>query len=251
MAIESKRGCGYRKVGGLYIVARPEEMISISCDRLPIPLHVCPVCSQGIKFSRGWTWIDPFKLFEGDHGDECTCYLTCPACVPSFHFRQQVEGTELSEPIENDKIVKAGLVWVGEKYYSPESFCQELREQGFSKRISALPKGYKPGVTWIFTAHKKAVVDPGGDQVPGIFYAVQAPRVEKIVLQSEFDSYVLWKKLTAEGDREEAVKADGVPDHVVELYKLEQRGIDLVPVPDDDKDHNPNAPEKQRHLMAV
>jgi hypothetical protein len=147
------------------------------------------------------------------------------------------------------------LVWIGEKYYSPESFVQELREHGFSKRLPAVPNGYKPGVTWIFTAHKKAVVDPGGDLTPGIFYAVQAPRIQKIVLKSEFDSYVLWKKLVGE-DADDVIKnaAEGqLGDHIRELYGLEQKGIDLVPVPDDDKDHNPKAePEdQQRHLRAV
>jgi hypothetical protein len=96
------------------------------------------------------------------------------------------------------------------------------------------------------------VVDPGGELTPGIFYAVQAPRIQKIVLQSEFDSYALWKKLAGE-DADEVIKQTEVMDHIRELYALEQKGIDLVPVPDDDKDHNPKAdPEdRQRHLGAV
>lgn len=53
MAIEAKRGCGFRKVGGTYLVSEGEGM---PCDRLPIKLDVCPVCSHGFKRSRGWTW---------------------------------------------------------------------------------------------------------------------------------------------------------------------------------------------------
>lgn len=34
MAQESKRGCGYRKVGGTYLVG---NYISVPCDRLPYP----------------------------------------------------------------------------------------------------------------------------------------------------------------------------------------------------------------------
>lgn len=39
MAVETKRGCGYRKIGGLYLVA---GNLSEPCDRLPWPLHVYP-----------------------------------------------------------------------------------------------------------------------------------------------------------------------------------------------------------------
>jgi len=37
MAVEAKRGCGYRKVGGLYIVSGGQ---GISCHRLPMNIHV-------------------------------------------------------------------------------------------------------------------------------------------------------------------------------------------------------------------
>jgi hypothetical protein len=47
MAIERKRGCGYRKVGGMYLVG--DEGIWVPCDRLPIILDVCPACGGGIK----------------------------------------------------------------------------------------------------------------------------------------------------------------------------------------------------------
>jgi len=51
---ESKRGCGWRKPGGLYLMADgPAEL----CGKLPIPLEICPSCGGGIKLSRGWTWV--------------------------------------------------------------------------------------------------------------------------------------------------------------------------------------------------
>lgn len=34
MASETKRGCGYRKVGGMYLVG---DYIRVPCDRLPFP----------------------------------------------------------------------------------------------------------------------------------------------------------------------------------------------------------------------
>ena len=88
MAIEQKRGCGYRKVGGLYMVGGG---IGVPCDRLPYELTVCPCCSQGVKQSRGWTWIDVAKFFQGMHGRalrlkenslHCSSVFARSACVP-------------------------------------------------------------------------------------------------------------------------------------------------------------------------
>jgi len=59
MAQESKRGCGYRKVGGLYLVG---DGIFVPCDRLPYLLETCPVCGHGIHFTRSMTEINPLKL---------------------------------------------------------------------------------------------------------------------------------------------------------------------------------------------
>ncbi|GAI07705.1 unnamed protein product [marine sediment metagenome] len=63
MAVEERRGCGFRKVGGMYLCG---EYISSPCDRMPFPLTVCPVCGQGIKVSRGFTEVNPFRLW-GPH----------------------------------------------------------------------------------------------------------------------------------------------------------------------------------------
>jgi hypothetical protein len=52
--VESKRGCGYRKPGGLYLVSGG---FAKTCYKLPIGLTVCPCCNQGIKPARGFTWI--------------------------------------------------------------------------------------------------------------------------------------------------------------------------------------------------
>ncbi len=77
MAVERRRGCGYRKVGGLYMVSggpgRP-------CDRLPIALTVCPVCSHGWKQTRSWTWVDVAGLVGGVH-PACQDDFPCPLCM--------------------------------------------------------------------------------------------------------------------------------------------------------------------------
>jgi hypothetical protein len=209
MAVEAKRGCGYRKVGGLYMVGGG---IGIPCDRLPFELTVCPCCSQGIKQARGWTWVDVAQLFQGPHltkaleGDLIPCGCEgnfCPLCA------------------NPESLGKAGLLWIGEKFYkTPDQFVQEGVNLGFSRRIKAVPQGFKVGETWVLLAHAKAVrtpaVDPQSDATykPGIFYVWLPQRLEKIVLES------------ARGTEE--------------IEALERRGITPVFVPDDDKDHQGN-----------
>jgi len=66
MAVEAIRGCGFRRVNGLYLCG---EFIGSSCDRMPFPLTTCPVCGQGIKVGRGFTQVNPYRLW-GPHDGE-------------------------------------------------------------------------------------------------------------------------------------------------------------------------------------
>lgn len=220
MAIEQKRGCGYRKVGGLYMVG---DGIGVPCDRLPYELTVCSCCGQGIKQARGWTWVDVAKLFQGPHevgsiedpeSDHripqfCDCSLgLCPLCS-----RPETMG-------------KAGLLWVGEKFYkTPAYFVKEGVEMGFSRRIKAVPQGFKVGETWVMLAHPAAI--PGGSAdtglyeddtdnpaKPGIFYVWLPTKLERLFLESQRNS--------------------------PEVEASEKRGISSVFVPDDDVDHQGN-----------
>ena len=196
MAIEARRGCGYRKVGGMYLMGAPG---GFSCDRLPIMLTVCPCCSAGIKPTRGWTWIFPHNLFQGDHVP-CFCEEWCPVCRPMKMGR------------------KAGLLWVGEQFYSPKEFAREAGALGVSRRLSALPRGLVLGRTWVLMAHRKAALHPTPNGLfktkpgPGIFYAFKPTRIDKIITETQ-----------AKDENE--------------MLKLERRGITPVVVPDDDKDH--------------
>ena len=195
MAQEEKRGCGYRKVGGLYLVSGPVTMIP--CHRLPYELFVCPTCGNGIKHSRGWTWINPLRLLGVcTSKEEYLCHTRqCPVCFP--------------------KNEDAGLLWVGEKFYTPDEFTKEAEVMGVSKRIHAVPRNFKPGETIVYLAHIKGAIKTNEESiyepVPGIFHAFKPDRVEKILTESQ---------ATEE-----------------ELKKLEKRGITPVVFPDDDKDH--------------
>jgi hypothetical protein len=82
MAIEASRGCGYRKVGGLYLVG---SGLTVACDRLPLEITTCPVCDCGIKFTRAPTKINAAKLW-GKHiisvMGGCSCKALCYVCQP-------------------------------------------------------------------------------------------------------------------------------------------------------------------------
>lgn len=208
MAIEAKRGCGYRKVGGLYLCG---SGITISCDRLPYEIKYCPVCGAGIKFTRGFTWID-WEKFAGVHKDCKDKHLMCYLCFPNVH----------PQPY--------GLLWVGEAYYSPQHFIKEALGMGVSKRIPFIPKELKLNETVILFAHKKAILkglkeitESKSDHVdihhepefsPGIFYAFKPTTIEMLIWESELT--------------------------VKKKEELNKRGITPIPIPDGDIDHNPS-----------
>lgn len=168
---DRKRGCGWRKAGGLYLVA---EGVDRACGVLPIPLERCPVCNHGIKPSRGWTWVDVAPLIPRTDLGEIICRAPngyCKSC---------------SFPREG----KHGLLWIGEQFYAtPQQWLRETASQGVSRRITALPNGFKLGETWVLVAHRKAIVDgvflgpegPIHHWIPGIFQAFKPSAVEYVV----------------------------------------------------------------------
>jgi hypothetical protein len=145
---EAERGCGFRKEGGLYLMSGG---VMVPCGKLPLPLTVCPCCGEGIKPSRGWTWIGARQLFTpvactykaeatGDaaHPTTCECILSGGEATPE----------------------RTGLLWIGEKFYrTPEDFLREARTLGVSRRIAAVPKDFVVGKTWVLYAHRKAIVE--------------------------------------------------------------------------------------------
>lgn len=224
MSVEPRRGCGYRKINGLYLVSGPGGM---PCDRLPIPLTVCPVCSHGFKQSRGFTWVDVNGLVGGVHRD-CKDEFPCPLCMAT------------------SEMGRAGLLWIGEKFYkTPTAFDQEAGSLGISRRIHALPRGFKVGESWILLAHPKTVACTecegsglsavraadhceacsGTGRLPGLFKVWRPSRVEKILPESKRGS--------------------------AEVADLEEKGITPVFVPDDDPDHRGTVYDKDEEEAEV
>lgn len=186
-SVEGKRGCGYRKEGGLYLVSAG---MGRYCGALPIELSVCPTCHHGIHSARGWTWID-LSALAAVRG--CTKSEGCGDC-----------------PIADARIQKCGLIWVGGEFYpTPDSFSKEAHSMGISRRISAVPKGFKVGETWVALAHRKAIESEfklSNDKPSykaAIFHVFQPRAIEYIVKPSD------------------------TPE---KLEALEERGISLVKV---------------------
>ncbi len=140
---EPRRGCGYRKQGGLYMMG---GTLSAPCGKLPLELGVCPVCHTGFKPARGWTWVNACILFE-----DAECSLT-----PTHGG-----GIDCNCPLNTGGLLehpRMGLLWIGEAFYkTPEDFLREGQTQGLSRRITAIPKDFKVGETWVLFAHRKAV----------------------------------------------------------------------------------------------
>lgn len=180
---ERKRGCGWRKEGGLYLVS---DAPSMACGRLPLTLDVCPTCQHGIKPSRGWTWIDADALFAGKpcHTEQNACIYGCPLSP-------------------GKRIGMAGLLWIGGAYYaSPTDWLKEACEMGISRRISAIPRGFKLGETYVLVAHRDA-----------LYPKMIAKRAIVNVFKPKAIEYVVTGKETES-----------------ELEALENRGVTLVQI---------------------
>ncbi len=170
--IEDKRGCGYRKAGpdgiGLYLMGKGNFE---ACERLPFPLTVCPCCSGGIGFFRGFKWIQPEQLFNPVNepvcdGNDDHAHDRCVMCTPSLAGEH------------------AGLMWIGEKFYTPAEVIREARSVGISKKVASVPKDFEIGKDIIFLAHRKAVVDYDDDNEPfsaGIFMSFCPDRVDIVI----------------------------------------------------------------------
>lgn len=221
MAVEAKRGCGYRKVGGTYVVS---GRLSAPCCRMPLPLTVCPCCGEGVKQSRGWTWIDAGKMFGG----------TPAPCTTGDAVRWPFGVVGIGQPLcpaaDPASMGRVGLLWIGEQFYpTAQHFIAEGNAQGISRRVAAVPRDYKPGETWVMFAHPKGMLDAAtGEWIPAVVALCRPRGFELIVTQSKMDA--------ADIDDSDAAK---------ERERDAKRGIQWIPVPDDDPDHRGSAFDKQ------
>jgi hypothetical protein len=140
--------------------------------------------------------VTPQLLFQGDvlsklAGIERECDR---ARAVRAGRKLRVAGSEVAAgcvrcPIGNPPAGMHGLLWIGEKFYAtPDEFVRESGKQGVSRKIKAVPKGFKLGETWVLLAHRKAVRNPatGEREFPGIFTMFK-PRGVDLVIADEND----------------------------------------------------------------
>lgn len=184
ISIENKRWCGYRSPSaggvGIYLIG-PGNFDP--CERLPFPLETCACCGGGIKHSRGYTWIDPSRLFDP--------WVAPRPCAQLFGNQPEEDEHDhnrcfMCNPLENAGD-KAGLIWVGEKFYrTPFDFIVEAQEMGISRKIGAMPLGFEVGKTVIYLAHRKTSIrfneeSRQNEWVQGVFCTFRPIRVDLVI----------------------------------------------------------------------
>lgn len=204
---DRRRGCGWRQPGGLYLVG-PWSLMA-PCGKLPLRLTVCPCCGQGVKPSRGWTWVDGARLFAQQPCPHPGCHdnwknsCSTPGDAPGRGTATQHLGICRLSSWQLQRDPRLGLLWVGVQHYTtPGTFLAEAQQQGFSRRIARVPRGFVPGRHWVLLAHRRVFVDADGYQ-PGIFACFRPAAVDYVVRDQD------------------------PPD---KLQRLEDRGIRLVRV---------------------
>ena len=172
---KKERGCGTRKVGGLYLFFNFEN--TTSCPNLPLPIpDACPCCGEGITQARGLKYVTPSKL------------------LPVITKKCETPGCPVCNPPES----KAGLLWVGNMFYSTKQFLDEAIAMGISKRVATVPISLKPG-DWVYFAHPAAIRVGSAvfDEAeaprkaknthtePGIFLVAKLTEIQKIIKEED------------------------------------------------------------------
>ena len=241
MAVEQIRGCGYRQVGGLYLVG---SGIWVECDRLPFPIGSCPVCGQGIHFARAFMEINPLKLF-GLH-DLCgSGWLEVfePTLGESISVGLDTTGRSCQDPIRpcsmcDPRDEPAYVMIVGNRYYTPESFMKEAMELGVSKRIPFIPKGLKLGQTIVYLAHPKAIEIKESVPVEKPMTIIEYDSQLELLKAQQKSLYSLGIFMVFTPQRVERLiwESEATPETLKDLGK---RGITPVVIPGRDPDHQP------------
>jgi len=228
MAVEAKRGCGFRKAGGLYIVS---EGLSEPCERLPIPVLPCPFCCARIKQIRGFQWLTRDYVLKGAKscdGRDGHSHRLCVVCTPDVMSQENY-----------------GLIWVGGAFYlTMDDWSKEAGTLGISKRVNAIPKGVEIGKTWVLAAHPKGMPNPWYQPKP----------VEdngKGAVEEEDDDKFLPAICSA--FRVERIELIVTPSMEKERWvkDLVEKDVTLVRVPEDDPDHAPRKSRKSARRRSM
>lgn len=196
---ENERGCGWRKIGGVYLVG---DGVSACCDGLPVDLGPCDDCGFEVYQARSIVPIHAGFLHSKLKTHDCKDDFPCPLCFYGKPWGDlKAEALAKAEKFSGPKVFF--LMWVSQDLYTPEEFIDEAREFGVSKRIAAnsLPSDFVIGNDWIFLAHRDTkfpkfgtspLKDDKDRPVPydvatkrGIFYAFKPQRLELVLYKGQ------------------------------------------------------------------
>ena len=230
MSQEPKRGCGFRRVGGTYLVG---EGIFTPCDRLPMEIKQCPCCGRLIKVGRSLEQFNPHLYFQDHRNCEEGGFVRCIVCKPAD---------------ANAFIQMVGV----ESYPTADSFLEEAHRLGISRRVNwkKIPKDFKVGESPIYLAHPYGLeitldpaVFPVADVLPGFEddkskkkrkRNINQPRLldaARVEMKPAVFMVFVPKKV------ERIMWESDATDDVVE--KLAKQGFTVVKIKDGDPDHAP------------
>lgn len=222
---DQKRGCGWRKGGGTYLMGGSAFS---ACGKLPLPLDgICECCGSPVIPQRemkggGIDYLLPRTLRKFDAArlfGAVTCKDESAAC----------NGCLINHT------ATGYLIGVGTKNYSPTSFLEEAGRLGLSKRIAQIPREFKVGESVVFLAHREVV--------PRVKVVEEAHEVETVLHSGEGGEGGVGSALIPE--KTETVMVPGVfcifiPDRIEyvvrgdesddEIERLLERGITPVMV---------------------
>ena len=160
-SIPVRRGCGIRVEGGIYIVTTAEieeltDYMDVSNANIEGKLIILP---------RPWPTLVYLKPFRGYRGfDEHRFWYDIQ--LENFRYSTQ-EGIILKRfRLKNcyyahPEDSRTWLHWIGNQYYSIESFIEEARLIGVSRRVPAKAlKKMKWGDTIFLTSKEKGIKNP-------------------------------------------------------------------------------------------
>lgn len=200
---EFSRGCGWRQAGGVYLVC---DGVSYACDGLPVEMVPCHCCEYEVQQARSMQPIPSGYMAYLMRGHKCDEEkdFHCPVCFYAETYLKMKEiAAALPLDSEDRKKYEAGipkvfyLMFVSKEFYTVESFLEEARLLGVSKRVApnSLPKGFKVGVDWVLLAHGTVpfpAIDKSGQVLKdesryatGIFYAFRPSRLELVLYKGD------------------------------------------------------------------
>lgn len=235
------------------------EGFSKRCGRLPVPIEPCPHCEAmgitcRIEQVRSWTWINARKFMATYPCDQQEVIKVGMVNEDSPVYHPACD-CPMADPPE-----RAGLLWIGEAHYkTPADFLLETdlphpdgRKMGVSRRIAAVPKGFKLGETWVFVAHPKAIVEDC-DQCGGTgWHNTSMPRTEDNTgfgkgKCEECDEGKLYTTAIFHAFRPTALEYVVTGEETdEELEALEARGFTLVQVETEEQYYERGFPELEQ-----